>query len=83
MTERSYIPDYINLEYGDVDGDGSISPRDSSLTLIHYSELSTGGNGSLGKAVLEYADYDGNGYIDPQDASMILQRYAELATEAN
>lgn len=82
VATRSYIPDDVQLEYGDIDADGTITPYDASMVLTHYSCLATGDKGVLGKAVLEYADYDGNGYIDPQDASMILSRYAELATEA-
>lgn len=82
VVTRSYIPDDVQLEYGDIDADGTITPYDASMVLTHYSCLATGDKGVLGKAVLEYADYDGNGYIDPQDSSMILSRYAELATEA-
>ena len=80
VVTRSYIPDDVQLEYGDIDADGTITPYDASMVLTHYSCLATGDKGVLGKAVLEYADYDGNGYIDPQDSSMILSRYAELAT---
>lgn len=54
--------------WGDVNGDGLITPNDASLISQHCV-----GSYVIPNALLPAADVDGNGTITPNDASLILQ----------
>lgn len=79
-TERSYISASNAPEIGDVNADGLVDASDASDVLTHYSMLSTGSFGTLGKAYLEYADMTNDGLVDANDASLILTTYSILST---
>lgn len=65
---------------GDVDGDGMVNAVDATLVLVHYADLSTGGNGTIETDKIIYADYNNDNIIDAVDATGILAYYAELST---
>ncbi len=79
FTERSYISAGTEVKPGDVDVNGKVDASDASFVLVHYSDVSTGGRGTLPRVVEDYADYDGNGKIDASDASCILVEYAQTS----
>lgn len=83
FTERSFISAGTEVQLGDVDLNGKVDASDASFVLVHYSDLSTGGKGTLPRVVEDYADYDGNGKIDASDASCILVKYAENSVSFN
>ncbi|MCM1529603.1 MAG: lectin like domain-containing protein [Alistipes sp.] len=83
FTERSFISAGTEVQPGDVDLNGKVDASDAGFVLVHYSDISTGGSGTLPKAVEDYADYDGNGRIDASDASCILMKYAENSVSFN
>ena len=61
-------------EFGDVNGDGQITPQDASLILqIIAKKIKEDAEGISIKAV----DVNGDGLITPQDASLILQYIAK------
>ena len=66
---------------GDADGSGKVDAKDASRVLMHYSSLSTGGDGVIGAELLTAADYDNSGAVDAKDASGILSYYAKVSTE--
>lgn len=82
-AERSFIPVSEIPEYGDTNADGFVDAVDASNVLEHYSSLSTGGAGTLYKAVLDYADFNQDGFIDSKDASEILEVYSEHSTQTS
>lgn len=82
FTERSYISSDFIPESGDADGNGSIDAADASAVLEHYSDLSTGGNGTLKRAIIDCSDVNCDGFTDAVDASLILKIYAERSTGA-
>lgn len=82
-TERSFVTVSEIPEYGDTNADGFVDAVDASNVLEHYSSLSTGGSGTLYKAVLDYADFNQDGFIDSKDASEILAIYSEHSTQKN
>lgn len=69
-----------NDKKGDVDGDGMVNAVDATLVLVHYANLSTGGNGTIGSDRISLADYNGDDIIDAVDATGILMYYAKLST---
>lgn len=79
VTERSYISAGTEVQPGDVDLNGKVDASDAAFVLVHYSDVSTGGRGTLPRVVEDYADYDRNGRIDASDASSILVKYAEIS----
>ena len=80
-TERSYISADFVLEKGDVDASGAVDASDASAVLVHYASVSTGGEGTLKKAIFDYSDFNGDLVIDSADASDILVLYAERSTK--
>jgi hypothetical protein len=54
--------------YGDVDGDGQITPYDATLVLQHIVGMIR-----LTERALKAADTDHDGKITPYDATLILQ----------
>lgn len=79
-ADRSYIASDLIIEIGDVNADGIVDATDASAVLVHYSSVSTGGDGFLKKAIFDYSDFNGDSLIDSADASGILKLYAERAT---
>lgn len=73
LTDRGY-------EMGDADMNGYVDASDATDILMHYSDLSVGGTGTLREEGKKYADMDENGVIDASDATLVLKRYAELST---
>lgn len=66
---------------GDVDNDGSITPRDASLTLTAYARKSTGEEyGLTTEEFLAANVIDTDDVIMPDDASGILSYYSYLST---
>lgn len=65
---------------GDVNMDGYVDAADATEILMHYSDLSVGGNGILSEEALKYADADGNGTVNAADATAVLMIYTELST---
>lgn len=68
------------VTFGDPTGDGKIDAKDSSLVLVEYAKLSTGGESTLSKAEQDAADVNGDGKADAKDASAILSYYAYVST---
>ena len=66
---------------GDCDGSSKIDAKDASLVLMHYSALSTGGQGIINDSMRKYADYNKDSVIDARDASAILKYYSEVSTQ--
>jgi hypothetical protein len=63
-----FYPQNENFKFGDVDGDGSITPYDATLVLQHIVGMIT-----LEGNALKAADTDHDGRITPYDATLILQ----------
>lgn len=76
------IPDFdsSSVILPDIDGDGSITPRDASMILSAYSNLATGKESGLTPEQERAADANMDGLIMPLDASLVLSFYSELAT---
>lgn len=66
-------PEEPQVLYGDVNGDGKITPYDATLVLRHDAEIE-----SLGDTGLVAADVNGDGKVTPFDATLILRFDAEL-----
>jgi hypothetical protein len=64
-----------NIVYGDVDGDGMITPFDATLVLQHIVGMVT-----LEGRALKAADTDHDGRITPFDATLILQYIVGMIT---
>ncbi len=79
-TSRAFIGADFIPENGDANANGSIDSVDASLVLAHYANVSTGGEGILGKAINDYSDTNNDTLIDSSDASRILEIYAERST---
>ena len=69
------------FQKGDVNGDGLVDAVDATQVLIHYANLSTGGNGTIDADKLLVAEYNGDGLIDTVDAAAILIYYAEQSVK--
>lgn len=74
--------DMTDFEEGDVDGDGTVTTYDSSITLSEYARASTGAPLTFTKKQRIVADMNNNNIIEPADASQILSKYAYLSTLA-
>lgn len=79
-NSRGFIGADFIPEIGDANANGAIDSVDASLVLFHYADISTGGDGILGKAINDYSDANSDGIIDSIDASRILEIYAERST---
>ncbi len=69
------------FQKGDVNGDGLVDAVDATQVLIHYANLSTGGNGTIETDKLPVAEYNGDGLVDTVDAAAILIYYAEQSVQ--
>jgi hypothetical protein len=67
-----------SIVYGDVDGDGMITPFDATLVLQHIVGMIT-----LEGRALKAADTDHDGLITPFDATLILQYIVGMITSFN
>ncbi len=63
------------VTYGDVNGDGSVTPLDASLVLQYNAKL------IKTLEVVDAADVNADGSVTPLDASLILQYNAKLIKE--
>ena len=72
--------DLQNAVLPDVDGDGEITPADSSAIISAYAKLATGESTGFTPDQERKADADMDGSITPLDASLVLRFYSELAT---
>ena len=59
--------------YGDVNGDGYVTPSDATEILKYYTQIITEINQTV-------ADVNGDGYVTPSDATEILKYYTGLIT---
>ena len=80
-TSRAFIGADFIPEKGDANANGSIDSVDASIVLSHYADVSTGGEGILGKAINDYSDTNNDSIIDSADASRILEIYGERSTK--
>ncbi len=80
-SSRAFIGADFIPENGDANANGSVDSIDASLILSHYADVSTGGEGILGKAINDYSDTNNDSIIDSSDASLILEIYAERSTK--
>lgn len=64
----------------DVNDDGLVDARDSTLILEAYSKLSTGEDSGLDEEQAKRADANTDGLINSVDSSLVLGFYAELST---
>lgn len=76
-----------NGKIGDVDGDGSVSINDATLTLEYYARSIAGMEARFiwleddphgEELIFKIADINGNGQIDISDATSILRLYADI-----
>lgn len=67
---------------GDINSDSFVDAVDASGVLMHYADLSTGGNGIITDDKIFTADYNDDGIIDAVDATAILIYYAEISTQS-
>lgn len=72
--------DLSNAVLPDVDGDGEITPADSSAIISAYAKLATGESTGFTPDQERKADANMDGAITPLDASLVLRFYSELAT---
>jgi hypothetical protein len=70
LPGKLYLTD---MKYGDVNGDGKITPGDATLVLRHAAKLIT-----LSDNQQKAADVSGDGKITPGDATLILRYIAKL-----
>jgi hypothetical protein len=69
----------ITLNYGDVNGDGSVGSADASLILQKVATIIDGFTDTEGRAIPEtVADVNGDGSVGSADASLILQKVATI-----
>lgn len=73
---------YIGLK-GDVNGDGALSARDTTLILRTLTYNGTISNSSLSELQRLFADADGNGRMSARDATLLLRTMAYGGDEAN
>lgn len=73
---RLTVKEKVDLQYGDVNEDGTITSYDASMVLQYCAET-----GNTEEMVIGAADVDGDGNITAYDASLILRRSAGLITE--
>lgn len=73
---------YIGLK-GDVNGDGALSARDTTLILRTLTYNGTISNSSLSELQRLFADADGDGKMSARDATLLLRTMAYAGTEAN
>lgn len=72
--------DMSDFNAGDIDGDGTITTFDASVTLSEYARAATGAPLTFTKKQQIMADMNHNNLIEPADASQILSKYAYLST---
>ena len=73
-------PSWVEVKYGDVDGDGSIDSTDASQVLVIYAANQTGEPMELTDRESSAADINMDGFIDASDASTILAYYSYTQT---
>ncbi|MCF7918363.1 MAG: endonuclease [Candidatus Cloacimonetes bacterium] len=67
----------VSVNYGDIDGNGSVEAYDAALVLQYVVMIISGWN----EEQITAADVDGNGLIDSYDASLILRYVNGIITQ--
>ena len=78
VTTTETVP--IDYDLGDVNEDGKVDAKDSSVILVTYAKASTGSEDGLTEKQRLAADVNNDGKIDAKDASAILAYYAMAST---
>jgi hypothetical protein len=74
---------FSEVNYGDVDADGSIAIADATMILTEYAGTAAGFAATFDDAKKAAADVDGDGNIAIADATAILSYYAANAAGLN
>lgn len=83
ITDITLRPiDYPEFVYPDINGDGIIDGRDSTLILSAYANISAGEPSGLTTEQEALADVDKDGKITAKDASYVMSFYAECVAGA-
>jgi hypothetical protein len=74
---------FSEVNYGDVDADGSIAIADATMILTEYAGTAAGLEATFDDAMFAAGDVDGDGSIAIADATAILGYYAANAAGLN
>ena len=66
----------VTIKFGDINGDGNVTPADATLILQYAAGLI-----SFSPSQLIAADVNGDGFVTPADATLILQYAAGLLSK--
>jgi len=69
-----------NIGYPDINGDGTVDTRDSSLILDAYTNMASGRPSGLTPIQEKLADVNMDGKINPTDAGLVNEFYSATST---